>query len=103
MLAVDVFLEMAVDECVGDVELMCWLVVGGDEGEDGAYGGRLDYRRKCLAEVDAGSLMEASDNPTGFIPLERPVGVELVFEDPFPGDDASAGWTWNESPCLVGL
>jgi hypothetical protein len=96
-------LQVAVKKSIGHIELMCRPVPRGDDGEDDADRGWLHHRRECLAKVNAGALIEPSDDPTSFVTLERAIRVHLMFEDPFAGDDARAGRSGNESPSLIGL
>jgi hypothetical protein len=51
LLAEDAFHDVAVEERVGDVELMRWPVLGGNEGEHGADRSWLDYWRERLGKV----------------------------------------------------
>jgi hypothetical protein len=36
------------------------------------------------------------------VPFHSVVGVELVLEDPFAGDDVRANGVWNKIPVVVG-
>ena len=54
-------------------------------------------------EVDAWSLREPADNPLRFTPFECPIGVELVFERPLPGDDIGVSWAGHKRPCAIAL
>jgi hypothetical protein len=65
-------------------------------------GGRLDYRAEGLIVVDAGPLGEAVKNPASLVPFQGAVGVELVLEDPFAGDDVGANRTRDKLPSIVG-
>jgi hypothetical protein len=42
---------------------------------------------KSLITIDAGMLREPMKNPSGLVPLECPIGLELVLEDPLAGDN----------------
>ena len=103
LVAVDALGEVAMQEGVGDVELMCRPVLAGDEHEHGADCRWFDHRRERLLEVDAGSLMKATDNPPGFVTLEGAVGVQFVLEHPLAGDDLGISRTRYERPCAVVL
>lgn len=45
----------------------------------------FDHRTEGLSKIDTWALSESTKNPTRLVPLERPVSVELVLEDPFVG------------------
>ena len=53
-------------------------------------GGRLDDWTESLSKVHTGALGEATENPTRLVPLKRSINIELVFEDPLPGDHVGA-------------
>jgi len=110
--AVDALRDVAVEEHIGNIKLMRGPVLAGDESEHGADHRRLADRRECLLEVDAGSLMKATDNPPGFVTLEGAVGVQFVLEHPLAGDGlASVGrgmsvhvllcWRASNSSCIA--
>jgi hypothetical protein len=44
LLAQHTLRDVAVEEGIGDVQLVCGPVLRGDECQNGAYGGRLDDR-----------------------------------------------------------
>jgi hypothetical protein len=54
LLAVDLLLNIAVEECIGYVQLVCRPCMSADQGQDSANRGRLHHRRERLGEVDAG-------------------------------------------------
>jgi hypothetical protein len=56
---------------------------GDGMGEHGADRGRLDHRAEGIIIVDAGSLGEAMKDPASLVPLQRAIGVELVYKNPF--------------------
>ena len=62
----------------------------------------LTTGEKGFAEVDAGLLLEATNDPSRFVTLKGPVGIHLVLEHPLAGDDACAGWPGDKGPGLVG-
>lgn len=73
-----------------------------DERDDGANRGRLDDGAERVAEVDAGPLGKALDDPSRLVPLERAVGVQFVLEDPLAADDVDAVGMRNQFPSVVG-
>jgi hypothetical protein len=70
-------------EGVLDVELADAPLEGERDGEDDADRSRFYNRTEGLVEVDAGSLGEATKNPTCLVPIKGDVGVELVAKKPF--------------------
>jgi hypothetical protein len=70
LLAVYPLRQVAVKEGVGDVQQVRGPALGGDDGEDGPDGGRLNDGCECFAEVHTRSLMEATNHPPGLVALE---------------------------------
>lgn len=71
----------------------------------------MEHRAHChqfdngtvrLAIVDARVLSEAAHHPSHLVPIEAPVFLEFVTEDPFAADDVRSRWTRNEFPGVVG-
>jgi hypothetical protein len=91
-----------VQERVLYIELMNGQGAGGGQGEHRADGGRLGHRVEGLIVVNAGPLGEAAKNPASLVPFQGAVGVELVLEDPFVGDDVGANRTRDKLPSIVG-
>jgi hypothetical protein len=73
-----------------------------DQGQHGADHGRLDHRAKGPIIVDAELLGEATKDPASLVPLQRVIGVELVLENPFAGDDVRANGARDKIPGVVG-
>jgi hypothetical protein len=48
--------------------------------------------------IDVGTLGEPAKNPSSLVPLECPIGLELMFEDLFVGDNISAVGCAKPSP-----
>jgi hypothetical protein len=76
---------------------------GARDGQEKHYadGGRLDQRAECLIIVDVGTLHEPAKNPTGLVPLECPISIELVLEYPLAGDNIDAAGVRNQVPSAV--
>jgi hypothetical protein len=70
---------------------------------DGANCSRLHNRVESLILINAWTLLEPVKNPTGLVPLECPIGLELVFEDPLVDDNICATGAWNQVPSTIGL
>jgi hypothetical protein len=64
------------------IELMHWLVARDRKREDCPDSSRLHNGAESLIIVNAGTLSEATKNPTRFVALERAICLELVFEHP---------------------
>lgn len=103
LLVVDLFLNVAMQEGVGDIELMSWPSVCGHKCQHRPDRGGFNHRRECLNEVDTRALVEPPDDPSSFVVLDGAIGVHLVFEDPLYGDDACPRRTRDELPGLVCL
>lgn len=54
-------------------------------------------------KIDVSALREPAHNPAGFVALERPIRIELVFKHSFAGDDVGTGRTIDWVPCPIGL
>jgi hypothetical protein len=63
---------------------------------------RLHNGAKNLIIIDIEMLCEPTENPAGLVPLECPVGLELVLEDSLAGDNIGAAGAQNEVPSFVG-
>jgi hypothetical protein len=57
---------------------------------------------ESLIIIDAGTLHEPAKNPAGLVPLEYPIGLELVLEDPLIGDNIGVAGARNQVPSVVG-
>jgi hypothetical protein len=79
-----------VEEHIFHVQLVGVPIARRGEMKNGANGRRLDDRGECLAEVDPRPLLEATNDPASLASLEGTVGLELVLEHPFAGDDIRA-------------
>jgi hypothetical protein len=91
-----------VQERVLYIELMNGPGAGDGQGEHRADGGRLDHRAGGLIVVDAVPLDEAVKNPASLVPFQGAVGVELVLEDPFAGDDVGDNRMRDKLPSILG-
>jgi hypothetical protein len=69
--AVDSLSEGAIKEGILDIELLNRSVMGDCSGKSGA-------------------LSETPNDPASLVAIECPVGMKLVREDPFVGDDVGA-------------
>jgi hypothetical protein len=71
-------------------------------GEHYADGGRLNHQAEGLIVVDIGPLGEAAKNPASLVPFQDAIGVKLVLEYPFVGDDVGVNMTREKLPSVVG-
>jgi hypothetical protein len=61
-----------------------------------------DNRAEELIIVDTGLLGEAMKDSMSFVPLRRVIGVELLLENSFAGDDVGANGLKDKIPGVVG-
>lgn len=88
---VHLFVQRAVQERVRHIKLVNRPVARRGEGQHGADGGGLDDRREGLAIVDVVALPEAAHDPACLVTLKGSVGLVLVLEHPFAGDEVVVG------------
>jgi hypothetical protein len=81
---------------------MNWPGVRDSQGKHGLDHGRFDHRAESLIVVDAGSLGEAVKDPVSLVPLQRTVGVELMLENSFAGDNVGANGARDKILGVVG-
>jgi hypothetical protein len=91
-----------VQERSHDIKLMDWPGVGDGQGEHGVDHGWLDHWAEGLIVVEVGSLGEATNDPVSLVPFQGAIGVELVVENPFVGDDVGANRVRDKIPGVVG-
>jgi hypothetical protein len=103
LLAEHLLLKMTMEKGVGDVHLVNRPAARHGELEHGADGPGLDNRGEGLSEINAGSLTKATNDPSRLMPIKSSIWIELVLEDPLPGDDVGMAWSRNKLPCLVAL
>jgi hypothetical protein len=101
LIAVDGLRESVVQEHILHIKLMNRSGAGDDQGEHCANCGRLDHRAEYLIVVDDGSLGEAVKDPASLVEFQRAVGVELVLENSFAGDNIGANAASDKIPCVV--
>jgi hypothetical protein len=61
----------------------------------------LYHWTECLRKIHTWALGESSKNPTRLVPLQCPVGIELVFEDPFACHHVGMRWSRHEIPSVI--
>jgi hypothetical protein len=84
------------------IKLMNQSGMGDDQGEHGVDRGWLDNRDESVIVVDAGPLGEVEKDPRSLVSFQRAVGVELVLENPFTGDDIGANGVRDNISGVVG-
>jgi hypothetical protein len=90
------------EENVLDVELVDRPISRESKRQDGENSHMLHNGVESLIIIDAGTLHEPVKNSTGLVPLECPVGLELVFEDPLASDNIGvAGGHKTKSQSVV--
>jgi hypothetical protein len=61
----------------------------------------LHHRTERLKEIHTWALGETPKNPTCLVPLECPVCIELVLENPFARHHVGMMWSRHEIPSVV--
>lgn len=56
-----------------------------------------------VAGLTTGALREAADDPSCLAPFQRAISVQLVLEEPLPGDGIGMRRSGHERPGAVGL
>ena len=79
---VDLRINIAVEEGVGDVDEAKMIVLASSEREDGANGLKTRRASEDLEVVEARALAEALSNETRLVAIDRAVRVALELEDP---------------------
>ena len=95
--------EVAVQEGVGDVQLMHGPSSGDGQLKHGVDRARFNNRSKSVGEVHARTLPKASNHPASFVALESAIRSSLVTKDPLARDNIGMGWPRNELPGTVPL
>ena len=85
-----------------DVELMNRPMTRCSELKDNTNRDGFHNRRKGLREINAGTLCEAMNNPTGLVPVQRAIRKELMPKYPLASNDVSSRGTRNQRPSPVG-
>jgi hypothetical protein len=75
---------------------------GDNSGKHGANHGRLDHRAEGLIVVDVGPLGEVTKDLTSLVSVQRAVGVELLLENLFAGDNVGANGARDKISGVVG-
>lgn len=76
-------------------------VPGESQTEDDADGGWLDNMTEYLVKVNTRVLSEAAKNPTSLVSIQSTIEQQLVFEDPFAGDDVGVRRAKNGRPGVI--
>ena len=94
-------LEMAVQECSGNIEQLGAPAARRGDGEHCLDSGRLDNGRERLIKIHTSPLCEAMNDPSCLVSLKGSIGVQFMLENPFAIDDMSSRRTVDETPCLI--
>src|SRR3989337_901681 len=103
LLTVNLLLEVAMKEGVGDIHLMNRPATGDRELKDGADRARFDNRCKRLSEVNASMLPKPTDHPASLVALKCTIRAGLMAKDPLAADDIGARRARNQCPGTVPL
>jgi hypothetical protein len=97
LLTIDPLGEDVLEEGISHIKLMNMPSTRSCMMKHHADSGGIYDRAKGFTEIDAWSLMKATQDPTCLVAVEGAIGVEVVAEDPLPSDD-SATRTRNKGP-----
>jgi hypothetical protein len=78
-----------------DVELVDRPISRESKRQDGENSHMLHNGVESLIIIDAGTLHEPVKNSTGLVPLECPVGLELMIKNSLAGDNIGAAGSQN--------
>jgi hypothetical protein len=85
LLTQNLFLQVAVEEGVGDIELLGGPATGRSNGENHLDRRQLHDGSEGFVEVDAGALSESPNHPTSLVYLSRvPSGLSLCLNTHLP-------------------
>jgi hypothetical protein len=82
------------------IKLVHGPLPGQCQGENCANHSWLHYRTERLKEIHTWALGEAPKNPACLVPLQCPVCMELVLENPLACHHVGMRW-WHELPGVV--
>jgi hypothetical protein len=102
MCAVNYLNQCVMEESILDVELLDQPIPGKSKGHDDVNYHGLHNGAESLVIIDIETLREPAKNPMGLVPLECPVGFELVLEDPLAYDNIGVTGVRNQVPSVVG-
>ena len=102
LLHVHVFLQLSIQKCRLDVQLVQVQVLRCRHSQQGAQGGVLAHRCKDFLVVNALALLEALGHQPRLVALDVAVGVTLDLEHPLHGDGVDARWSLLQGPGVVG-
>jgi hypothetical protein len=71
------------------------------QGENCANRSWLYHRTERLREIHTWALGETPKNPARFVPLQCPICMELVLEDPLARHHVGTRWSRHEIPSVV--
>jgi hypothetical protein len=86
-----------------DIQLMNGPRTRESQGEHNTDSGGFDDGAEGLLIINAGTLSEASENPSGLVTIKRAISEKFVTINPFTGNNVHAWWTGNERPGRIGL
>jgi hypothetical protein len=100
--AVNYLGQHVVEECILDIKLVGWPIPWESKGQDNVNYHGLHNRAKGLIVIDAEMMREPVKNASSLAPLECPIGLELVLEDPLVRDNIGATGARNQVTSVVG-
>jgi hypothetical protein len=94
--------EGAMQEHILHINLMNGPAARDGQEEHCADHGQLEHQAEGLIIVDVELLGEAVKAPTSLVAFQKSIGVELVLEDQFVGDDIGANGMRDKIVGVVG-
>jgi hypothetical protein len=77
------------EKSIIDIQLMNRAIPTECKRQNGAYGGRFDYRTECLIVVNTRTLCEASKHPSGLVAIKRAISMIFHPKNPFAYNNIS--------------
>ena len=95
--------EMAMQEGVGDIQLVHRPGTRDRQLKHGANHARFHNRGESVGEVHARALPKTTNHPSSLVALERTVWASLVAKHPLARDDVGTRGSRNKMPHAVAL
>jgi len=93
--------QIAMEKGILDIQLMNRPAARECQGQNCADSSRFDNRTEGLIKINTWALCEATKHPTGLVPFQRTICLELVLEHPFAANNIGLRWSRNQIPSVV--
>lgn len=101
LLAIDHLIQMTMEKCILDIQLMDRLGMRNGNAEDGADGRWLDHRTEGLVVVYPMLLRKPADNPLSLVTSQGTIGVVFMLVNPFAEHHISSWRPGNQLPSVI--